>query len=40
MIVVADHLLGCEGRLVRAREAMRPANLLPFGRLVGPPLLA
>jgi predicted protein tyrosine phosphatase len=39
MIAVADQLLGCEGRLVQAREAMGPADLLPFGRLVGLPLL-
>jgi predicted protein tyrosine phosphatase len=34
MIAVADQLLGCEGRLVAAREAMGPANLLPFAPLV------
>ena len=39
MIAVADQLLGCAGRLVDAREAMGPANLLPFGPLVGLPLL-
>jgi predicted protein tyrosine phosphatase len=39
MIELADQLLGCEGRLVQAREAMGPANLLPFGPLVGLPLL-
>ncbi|HEX6114668.1 MAG TPA: protein-tyrosine phosphatase family protein, partial [Geminicoccaceae bacterium] len=39
MIAVADQLLGCEGRLVQAREAMGPANLLPFGPLVALPLL-
>jgi predicted protein tyrosine phosphatase len=39
MIAVADQLLGCEGRLVQAREAMGPADLLPFGPLVGLPLL-
>jgi predicted protein tyrosine phosphatase len=39
MIAVADQLLGCQGRLVQAREAMGPADLLPFGPLVGLPLL-
>jgi predicted protein tyrosine phosphatase len=39
MIAVADQLLDCRGRLVQAREAMGPANLLPFGPLVGLPLL-
>jgi predicted protein tyrosine phosphatase len=39
MIALADQLLGCEGRLVAAREAMGPPNLLPFGPLVGLPLL-
>ena len=39
MIAVADQLLGCEGRLVQAREAMGPANLLPCGPLVDLPLL-
>jgi predicted protein tyrosine phosphatase len=40
MIELADQLLGCAGRLVAAREAMGPANLLPFGPLVCLPLLA
>jgi predicted protein tyrosine phosphatase len=39
MIAIADQLLGCEGRLVHAREAMGPAHLLPFGSLVRLPLL-
>jgi len=39
MIAVADQLLGCEGRLIAAREAMGPATLLPFGPLVCLPLL-
>jgi predicted protein tyrosine phosphatase len=39
MIELADRLLGCAGRLVAAREAMGPANLLPFGPLVSLPLL-
>ena len=39
MIAVADELLGCEGRLVQAREGMGPPNLLPFGPLVSLPLL-
>jgi predicted protein tyrosine phosphatase len=39
MIAVADQLLGCEGRLVQARETMGPADLLPFAPLVGLPLL-
>jgi predicted protein tyrosine phosphatase len=39
MIAVADELLGCEGRLVQAREAMGPADLAPFGPLVALPLL-
>ena len=39
MIAVADQLLGCAGRLVDAREAMGPADLLPFGALVRLPLL-
>jgi predicted protein tyrosine phosphatase len=34
MIELADRLLGCSGRLVAAREAMGPANLLAFGPLV------
>jgi predicted protein tyrosine phosphatase len=39
MIELADELLGCAGRLVAAREAMGPANLLPFGPLVRVSLL-
>jgi predicted protein tyrosine phosphatase len=39
MIELADELLGCAGRLVQAREAMGPANLLPFAPLVELPLL-
>ena len=39
MIALADQLLGCAGRLVAAREAMGPPNLLPFGPLVDLPLL-
>jgi predicted protein tyrosine phosphatase len=39
MIALADELLGCEGRLVQAREAMGPADLLPFAPLVALPLL-
>ena len=39
MIELADELLGCAGRLVAARAAMGPANLLPFGPLVSLPLL-
>jgi predicted protein tyrosine phosphatase len=39
MIAVADQLLGCGGRLVDAREAMGPANLLPLAPLVRLPLL-
>ena len=39
MIAVADQLLGCENRLVQAREAMGPADLLPIGPLVSLPLL-
>jgi predicted protein tyrosine phosphatase len=34
MIAVADDLLGCDGRLVDAREAMGPADLLPLAPLV------
>jgi predicted protein tyrosine phosphatase len=34
MIAVADQMLGCAGRLVAAREAMGPADLLPFAPLV------
>lgn len=40
MIAVADLLLGCQGRLVQAREAMGPADLLPLGPLVRVPLLS
>jgi predicted protein tyrosine phosphatase len=39
MIAVADELLGCEGRLIDAREAMGPADLLPLAPLVRLPLL-
>jgi predicted protein tyrosine phosphatase len=39
MIALADELLGCEGRLIQAREAMGPPNLLPFAPLVALPLL-
>ena len=39
MIAVADELLGCEGRLIEAREAMGPADLLPLAPLVRLPLL-
>jgi predicted protein tyrosine phosphatase len=39
MIELADQLLGCQGRLIQAREAMGPANLLPFAPLVTLPLL-
>jgi predicted protein tyrosine phosphatase len=39
MIELADELLGCQGRLVAARQAMGPADLLPFGPLVVLPLL-
>lgn len=34
MIEIADELLGSEGRLVAAREAMGPAALTPLGPLV------
>jgi predicted protein tyrosine phosphatase len=39
MIAIADRLLGCAGRLVEAREAMGPADLLPLAPLVRLPLL-
>jgi predicted protein tyrosine phosphatase len=39
MIAVADRLLGCGGRLVAARQAMGPADLLPLAPLVRLPLL-
>jgi predicted protein tyrosine phosphatase len=39
MIAVADELLGCGGRLIEAREAMGPADLLPLAPLVRLPLL-
>jgi predicted protein tyrosine phosphatase len=39
MIAVADQLLGCGGRLIDAREAMGPADLLPLAPLVHLPLL-
>jgi predicted protein tyrosine phosphatase len=39
MIQLADAQLGCEGRLIQAREAMGPADLLPFAPLVALPLL-
>ena len=34
MVAVADDLLGCDGRLIAAREAMGPADLLPLAPLV------
>lgn len=40
MIAVADELLGCGSRLVEAREAMGPADLLPLAPLVRLPLLS
>ena len=39
MIAVADDLLGCDGRLIEAREAMGAANLLPLAPLVRLPML-
>jgi predicted protein tyrosine phosphatase len=39
MIAVADQMLGCDGRLIAAREAMGPADLLPLAPLVRLPLL-
>ncbi len=39
MIALADELLGCDGRLIAAREAMGPPNLLGWGPLVRIPLL-
>jgi predicted protein tyrosine phosphatase len=39
MIAVADELLGCDARLIAAREAMGPADLLPLAPL-GPLALA
>jgi predicted protein tyrosine phosphatase len=39
MIAVADQMLGCHGRLIDAREAMGPADLLPLAPLVRLPLL-
>ena len=39
MIAVADQVLGCDGRLIEAREAMGPADLLPLAPLVRLPLL-
>jgi hypothetical protein len=39
MIAVADRMLGCGGRLIDAREAMGPADLLPLAPLVHLPLL-
>lgn len=38
IIALADRLLGRQGRLVRARETMGPAELLPSGPLVRVPL--
>lgn len=34
MIALADRILGCEGRLIAARDAMGPADLSAFGPLV------
>lgn len=42
MVALADEILGCEGRLVAAREAMGPADFMttgPIGPLVHLPLL-
>jgi predicted protein tyrosine phosphatase len=39
MIALADQQLGCAGRLIAAREAMGPADLLPLAPLVPLPLL-
>jgi len=39
MIAVADQMLGCDGRLIDAREAMGPADLLALAPLVHLPLL-
>jgi predicted protein tyrosine phosphatase len=42
MIALADEILGCEGRLIGAREAMGPADFMttgPIGPLVHLPLL-
>ena len=39
MIALADEILGCEGRLIAAREAMGPAELTHAGPLVRLPLL-
>lgn len=35
MIALADQMLGCQGRLIAAREAMGPADFLSTG-LIGP----
>ena len=39
MIALADEILGCEGRLIAAREAMGPAELTLAGA-AGPPAAA
>ncbi len=39
MIALADEILGCEGRLIAAREAMGPADLTLAAPLVRLPLL-
>jgi predicted protein tyrosine phosphatase len=42
IIALADDILGCEGRLIEAREAMGPADFMvtgPIGPLVHLPLL-
>jgi predicted protein tyrosine phosphatase len=39
MIALADEILGCEGRLIAAREAMGPADLTLIAPLVCLPLL-
>ena len=39
MIALADEILGCEGRLIAAREAMGPAELTLAAPLVRLPLL-
>jgi len=39
LVALADALLGCEGRLIAAREQMGPGEFQPFGPLVRLPLL-
>ncbi len=39
MVELADRLLGCDGRLLTARDAMGPAELVSYGPLTRLPLI-